>query len=329
MYKTNAMSAIETTKEESASETIDEDSRRYDYHTGKLLDRTKYITGRKKELDQLDSSEVIRREATDGINVRMIIAHNEGDLVRWRPVSVVNQYERHDVFAGTPALKGFRMLIAKAASHSHTEHGHRKIVAIMELADAFFLADVEDVIYARPPAEAEPDRTVVWLLIKAHYGTMKVARLWQEGLRNEVFMKPGWEAVAVEPNVYHRAGSLGDDDDACVCVHEDDFMVESRIDVFQDVKAMSEHKGDINVISIIGLGQGTEAKIVKRVLTWSPAGFTWKANSKHARDLIAWAALEQSKAADKDNEKRTGCVALGARQSRIIGWRHSDLPRDG
>ena len=35
---------------------------------------------------------------------------------------------------------------------------------------------------------------------------------------------------------------------------------------------MSEHKVDINVISIVGLGQGTEAKVVKRVLSWSPAG---------------------------------------------------------
>ena len=89
--------------------------------------------------------------------------------------------------------------------------------------------------------------------------------MWQEFLRNEVLMKAGWDAVAEEPNVCHKAGSLGDDDDACVCVHGDDFMVESRIDVFQDVKAMSEHKVDINEISIIGLGQGTEAKIVKRV----------------------------------------------------------------
>ena len=73
---------------------------------------------------------------------------------------MVNHYERHDVFAGTPALKGFRVLIAKATSPSHTEHGHRKIVAIMELAVAFFHADMEGVIYAHSPAEAEPDRTV-------------------------------------------------------------------------------------------------------------------------------------------------------------------------
>ena len=60
------------------------------------------------------------------------------------------------------------MLMAKAASPSHTEHSHRKIIAILDVAVAFFHADVEDVKYAHTPAEADPDRTVVWLLIKAH-----------------------------------------------------------------------------------------------------------------------------------------------------------------
>ena len=184
-----------------------------------MLERTKYIIGRKKELDQLESFGVILREATDGIHVRMkIIAHNKGDLVRWRLASMeVSQNERHDVFAGTPALKVFRMLIQKAAIQSHTEHGHRKIIAILDFAVAFFHADMEDVVFAHPPAEAEPGRTVVRLLITGHYGTRKVARLWQEFLRNEMLMKAGWDAVAEEPNVYHRAGSQGDD-----------FMVECR-----------------------------------------------------------------------------------------------------
>ena len=127
--QTHLMSATETVKEDSAAETIDEDSRRYDYYTGELLDRAKNITGRKKEFDQLESFGVIRREATDGIHVRMkIIAHNKGDLVRWTLVIMVNQFERHDVFAGTLALKVVRMLTVKAARHSHTEHGqdHRK-----------------------------------------------------------------------------------------------------------------------------------------------------------------------------------------------------------
>ena len=93
-------------------------------------------------------------------------------------------------------------------------------------------------------------------------------------------MKAGWDAVAVEPNVFHKAVSLNDDDDASVCVQGDDFMVESRIDVFRDVKAMLEHKVDIKVLAIVGLGQGTRAKIVKRVLSWSPAGFFVESKSK-------------------------------------------------
>ena len=109
------------------------------------------------------------------------------------------------------------MLIARAASQSHPEHGHRKVIAILDVAVAFFHAHTEDQTYAHPPAEAEPDRTVVWLLIKAHHGTRIAARLWQEFLRNEVFMKAGWDAVGVEPNVSHEAGSLGEDDDARVC----------------------------------------------------------------------------------------------------------------
>ena len=114
---------------------------------------------------------VKKSEATDSTHVRMKI------LVRWRLVSKeVNHYERHEVFAGTPALKVFRRLIAKTASHSHPEHDHRKVFAILDVAVAFFHADMEEKIYAHPPAEAEPDRTVVWLLIKAQYGTQKAAR---------------------------------------------------------------------------------------------------------------------------------------------------------
>ena len=131
---TNVVSAIEITKEDSAAETIDEDSCRYDYFSGELLDRTEYITCSEERPWSIGISsewfDVSRNsEATDGAHVRMkIIAHNKKmTLVRWRLVSTeVNHYERHDVFAGTPALKVFRMLIAKAASHGHPEHGHRK-----------------------------------------------------------------------------------------------------------------------------------------------------------------------------------------------------------
>ena len=45
--ETNVMSAIETTKDDSAAEAMDEDSRRCDYYTGEF-DRDKFFAGRKK-----------------------------------------------------------------------------------------------------------------------------------------------------------------------------------------------------------------------------------------------------------------------------------------
>ena len=117
-----------------------------------MLDRDKYIAGRKKELDQLESCGVIRRikksEATDTTHVRMkIVAHNKGDLVRWRLVSMEINHERHEVFAGTSAIESVRHVDRKA-SHSHPEHGHRKDIAILDVAVASFRADMEDVTCA-------------------------------------------------------------------------------------------------------------------------------------------------------------------------------------
>ena len=65
---TNVMSAIEITNDDSVAETIDEDCRRYYFETGQLIDRDKYIAGRTKELDQLESFSGIR-------HVRLRTAH--------------------------------------------------------------------------------------------------------------------------------------------------------------------------------------------------------------------------------------------------------------
>ena len=117
----------------------------------------------------------------------------------------VNQHERYDVFAGTHALKVFRMSIASAASERHTEHGHRQITASLDAGVACFHTDMDGLIHAHPPREAEPDCTVVWLLLKALSGAGRAARLRQDFFRNEAFMRDGWNAVATEPNVYYEA----------------------------------------------------------------------------------------------------------------------------
>ena len=93
-----------------------------------------------------ETRRVKKSEAIDGTHVRMkeIASENE-DFVRWILASMeVNQRERCDVFAGTQALKVCRMSIARAASQRHTEHGHRKIIALLDAA-------MYELIYSHPP----------------------------------------------------------------------------------------------------------------------------------------------------------------------------------
>ena len=83
---------------------------------------------------------VKKSEAIDGTHVRMkVIASEKEDLVRCRCLSMeINQHERPDVFACTRALKVFRMFISKAAGRRHPEHGHHKIIPILDAAVALF-----------------------------------------------------------------------------------------------------------------------------------------------------------------------------------------------
>ena len=84
-------------------------------------------------------------------------------------------------------------------------------------------------------------------------------------------MSAGWDAEAIEPNAYHKPEDLNDDDNATKDGHSDSFMVELRIDLFQDAKALKEHKVDCEVSTTIG----TETKIVTHVSSRRPAGITW------------------------------------------------------
>ena len=258
-------------------------SRQYDYCSGQLLERDKNTAGRKCELHQLDLSpwfDVSRK-------VRLLTAHTcawgslyitkvtlcVGDLPVWKSINT----KRHDVFAGTPTSAYL------SQKQQVTDNGHRKIIVILDVVVAFSHAGLQ-----------EARSCCCWSRLITARGKPLVSD------RSCFAMKFSWKLVGTQWRWSHMCitapGSLGDDDDASVCVHVDDFTVESRIDAVQEATTIVELKVDINVISIIGPGQGTDAKIVQRVLSWSPAGFTWEANPDHARDFFALAGVAQSRA---------------------------------
>ena len=101
---------------------------------------------------------------------------------------------------------------------------------------------------------------IVWLLLfKTRSGA---ARLWQEYFHNEVCMSAGWNAEAVEMRTTKPSEDLNDNDDASMYGHSDRFMVELKVDVFQDVKAMKKHKsGHRSVDNHWNCGQDREASL--------------------------------------------------------------------
>ena len=62
--------------------------------------------------------------------------------------------------------------------------------------------------------------------------------LWQEYFRNEALMSAGWNAEAMEPDVYHKADDLNNDDDASLYGHGDDCVPRRE----RDEGAQSEHQ---------------------------------------------------------------------------------------
>ena len=92
--------ALEAANNDAPEDTIDDESRRHDFHTAKLLDRDKYVAGWKGGLGRIVAFGVIQSvktsEATDGTYVRMkVITSERGDLMRWKHVSAeVNQHDR-------------------------------------------------------------------------------------------------------------------------------------------------------------------------------------------------------------------------------------------
>ena len=91
----------------------------------------------------------------------------------------------------------------------------------------------------------------------------------------------------MEPNAYHNAEDLNNDDDASMYGHRDSVMVELRIDVFQDVKAMKGAQSGLRSVEN-----------------------HWKGDQDRETSLILetrWYHVGQIRAEnDKDNEKHIG-----------------------
>ena len=79
----------------------------------------------------------------------------------------------------------------------------------------------------------------------------------------------------------------GDIDEAVDCAfHGDDFLMVSTPEQLDVVDSAMEANFDINVLPRVGPGYQHEGHLLKRIITWSEEGYTWRADPNHALDLV-------------------------------------------
>ena len=159
--------------------------------------RDNCIVRRKKEFGQVKAFSGIRRvkesETIDGAHVRM----KEISKLRYE----FEEFVHRKVDKVIEEIEQVKLMEKRDDTPQQRQIDH-------------VVTDMDGLIYAHPPREAAPDRTVVWFLLKAHAGAGRAARLWQDFFRHEAVMSAGQYSVAMEPDAHCKAEDVNDDDDA-------------------------------------------------------------------------------------------------------------------
>ena len=100
---------------------------------------------------------------------------------------------RHDVHAGTPALKALRMIVSLAATRDG-KHRPRSI-AFYDIVAAFVHASIDEVVGV-VPQDGLLEKGECFLLLKALYGTRMASKRWQRHYMR-VLRTHGWNASKV------------------------------------------------------------------------------------------------------------------------------------
>jgi ribonuclease HI len=100
-----------------------------------------------------------------------------------------------------------------------------------DVQTAFLNAKCDDVIFIRPPKDAEGDRTVLWQLKRSLYGLRKSPKLWHEHL-TRLLEQEGWLPSFHDPAVYiHKSG------EGMIVVHVDDLCFSASEDLVNSTVA--------------------------------------------------------------------------------------------
>ena len=293
----------------------------WDDLTGMKLDAGKVVEARGKEVtyirDKRVYDKVPRQQALRNkwkiIKTRWIDI-NKGDdenpVYRSRLVGKeFNDGQMDGLFAATPPLEALRFLVHEAATVRSDEELGSKVIMINDVARAFFEAPATRNICIEIPkedlSEADVRHDKVGHLRMSLYGTRDAAMNWQEEVAKEM-RKLGFERGRYNPCLYyHRQRNLR------TFLHGDDFATVGTRNGVRWFKEALERRFEIKT-QCVGPGavdggwkkvagtatgsaptttqgedmkEGSEGRLLNRVLRCTPAGWEVEADQRHA-DLI-------------------------------------------
>ena len=268
----------------------------YGTKSGKILDKEKVKKARELEMESLRKHKVYepiqldeaRRQGLEIVYSKWLDDEkptaDDPEAVRSRIVATqLNTYAREDVTQATPPTKASRIVLSMAASRTNEKGQHDQLIARHDVRVAFFHAAGSGKVVLVPVKGLERPG-VGWRALKAWYGTREASKCWGNEV-TDTLLHAGCRHVGVIPMMFVH-DSVGFTTEC----HGDDFLSSGDATALDELDTILTGKWDTKTLARIGPpaygGQVLEGKHLGRIVRWTPQGYEWQANPKHATDLL-------------------------------------------
>ena len=195
---------------------------------------------------------------------------------------------RDDLFAATPPLEAFRMVLSRAATETPSRR-RRKLVFI-DAKKAHLNPRCSDDVYIALPVECNAPPGTCGKLNYWLYGFRRAASEWEQHYAS-LLEAVGFVRGAGCPVLFFHATR-----DIALAVHGDDFVATGLGDQLSWLSTYLQSCFEVKVRATLGEEQRDEKEVVMlgRLVRWTPEGVEMEADPKH-RDLVLRAlALDDS-----------------------------------
>ena len=276
----------------------------FDDRTGGYLNAGKVQAARRQEIERLEEMKVYKRvpravataRGFRPIDTRWVdtdkAVSGQSEQIKSRCVVKEIAYtKRDDVFAGTPSLEAFKILISKLASSNGGKSAHKRLL-VLDVKRAFLYANMDREVYIELPPEAKHpgEGDVVGVLLKAMYGTRDAPQQWQ-GHITMLLRRLGFAPGVSQPCVFHHPLR-----DLQLVVHVDDIAClgePQNLEWFRkELARLVECKA-----SVLGPGDGErlEVNYLGRRIRWTETGIHYEHDERHVRSALETAEMSTSK----------------------------------